>query len=506
MPKNITKDKFLQSLSKKIGVGEKELAAQCYDLIHFGSANSSPALPVHSLSHGYEDSSSTNSSPMSFSEELKFYFPPSPSPGLKNPGSPGQEEQDYPGLKFYFQPSPSPGQKNLGSPSPGKKNPGSPSPGQEEQDYPGLKFYFQPSPGQNNPGLPSPGHKDFGSTDSSPLSFDSVSTDSSFHGPELKFSLQKPGSADSSPQSPPKKKVKTQKKPKSLKKLNDFSITECEGIDASLRTAKRIGNGGYGQVYLLPDGTLLKKALHPKMENPSEKSDCLEGRGCKNELLLEALIMRALGELNCEHFVKFENLYECAGQYYLVMENLGHSTTFTAYVNKKRLSREARLSILFQITYALYLAHEEFQFVHGDLIGENIMIQQVPREMNEYTIGPHVYKFDNCGLRVVIIDFGFSRLKYEGISLYQTYLNPEDFKDDRARFNGAADVCKVYKNPTIIKDLNLSEPLINGKSLSSILARCKEKQGNTWQHVFVQPFPRLKAVDVLLSSLFDSLM
>ena len=287
------------------------------------------------------------------------------------------------------------------------------------------------------------------------------------------------------------------------KKLKDFIVTECEDMEATLREGRRIGSGGYGAIYQLPDGTLVKKSLNPQNETAAEMKDCLEGVGCKNELLLEGLIMRALGELKCEHFVQFKNLYKCGTEYYIQMENLENSMPFSDYIKKHTLTSQERLSILFQITYALFLANTRLRFVHGDLIGKNVMIQKVPRKIKRYTAGGQSFKHDNFGLRVVIIDFGFSRLKYKGIPLYQTYRNPEDFRTHAERSNGTADICKIYSNPNFKGDLDFTKCLIGKRTLAAVLLKCKARG---WSHVAIPPFPsRFKALDVLKSNLFDSL-
>jgi hypothetical protein len=279
------------------------------------------------------------------------------------------------------------------------------------------------------------------------------------------------------------------------KKLKDIIITEieeCTSVEAMIKNGKRIGSGGYGAIYQLANGWLVKKSLYPSsLDVEEDKKNCLEGLGCKNDLLLEGLVMSVLSELNSEHFVKFEKIYKCGPNYYIMMENLGADCIpFTDFIETKQLSHKERLSILFQLTYALQLAHMKFSFVHGDLIGKNIMIKKVPREYKEYGM---YGELDNQGIRVIIIDFGFSRLKYKGIPLYQTHRHPEWFQNDAERFDGTADICKIYNNPNFVKDLNIA----------SNINKCKNR-GLT--HVAVPPFPiNLTAEDILKSNLFDEI-
>ena len=260
----------------------------------------------------------------------------------------------------------------------------------------------------------------------------------------------------------------------------------------------KISSGGYGEIYQLANGMLIKKSLNPIITANVEKDklDCVEGRGCKNDILLEGLVMSILAELKSEHFVKFEKIYKCGPQYYIVMENLGNKDCmpFTDYITKHKLSRQKRLSILFQITFALHLAHSKLSFVHGDLIGKNVMIKDVPREIKDYGV---YGKIDNQGVRVILIDFGFSRLKYKGTRLYQTHRNPEWFANDTELFDGAADICKIYRNPNFAQDL-----LSPFKNLSTSINKCNSKE---WSNVAVPPFPKINASDVLESTLFDEI-
>ena len=71
-------------------------------------------------------------------------------------------------------------------------------------------------------------------------------------------------------------------------------------------------------------------------------------------------------------------------------------------------------------------------------------------------------------------------------------------------FNGAADICKVYSNPTILKDIDMSKAIINNgtRILSNMIQKCKSVDKS---YVAVPPFPQIFAADILRSGLFNSI-
>jgi hypothetical protein len=295
--------------------------------------------------------------------------------------------------------------------------------------------------------------------------------------------------------------------------------SQCSNMIKSM--GKEIAKGGYGAIFQLSNGMLVKKSYGLKPQaldglSPEEDlNNCVTGKGCKNDIILEGLIMHALSTLNSEHFVRIEEFYHCENNYYIVMESL-NGESYSNFIKKNAIDMQTRLTILFQITYALHLANSKLSFVHGDLIGQNIMITKVPRKIIEYKVttfyNTTVYKIDNLGIRVVLIDFGFSRIIIDnpneknanGIELYQTFRNPEYFPTKLDLFNGAADICKVYSNPTIVKGIDMSKATINNgiRKLITMIQNCKSVH---WSHIAVPPFPQMFADDILRSGLFNSI-
>jgi hypothetical protein len=265
-----------------------------------------------------------------------------------------------------------------------------------------------------------------------------------------------------------------------------------------------IDEGGYGYIYnMINDDKIVAKISKKKEMTPpgfdiNIENKCISGRGCSDEIILEGLIMEKLNSLNSKHFVNFKGLYKCDNQYILLMEKL-NGISYQSLL-KQNINDKIKLQILFQITYALYIANTKLNFVHGDLISKNIMIENVIEEDCEYLVDKKKIYIPNMGIRVIIFDFGFSRINHKGWKFYQ--YNQQHYKNEDELFDGAADICKIYNNPTMALPKLFSNVVINSLSLNEILKTCKTIG---WSYIPVPPFPKLKAIDILRTNLFDEL-
>lgn len=219
-------------------------------------------------------------------------------------------------------------------------------------------------------------------------------------------------------------------------------LSKCDELTAMM--GEEINIGGYGSITELTNGMLVKQQLEKSEKDESadtdlSERDCLDGRGCKNDILLEGLIMYVLNALGSKHFVHLEGLYKCHNKYLLVMEKLT-GIDYSNYIKNNIIDHLDKLTILFQITYALYLANTQFDFVHGDLIGRNIMVTRVPESIETYKINNKILRTSNRGMRIVIIDFGFSRIRYKGIDIFREQRDRTMFPTKDDLFNGTADM------------------------------------------------------------------
>jgi serine/threonine protein kinase len=67
--------------------------------------------------------------------------------------------------------------------------------------------------------------------------------------------------------------------------------------------------------------------------------------------------------------------------------------------------------IIFQTTYALIQAYYDKGFEHNDIHTGNIMIKKTNNPQTSYVLNGEHYELPNRGFHVVIIDFGFSKIK-----------------------------------------------------------------------------------------------
>lgn len=292
-------------------------------------------------------------------------------------------------------------------------------------------------------------------------------------------------------------------------KLEKILNYDCDLFDTtSLLSRPLLGRGGYGEVRELDKDRIVKIGTR-LVENYSlaDETDCLTNRGCKSDILMEGLILSILDSLDCRHIPHFYGLYKCDNIYYLVMERI-YGDTFTDC--NYDLSLEQRLVVLFQLTYALYMANSHFRFVHGDLIGKNIMIADADNEYDEYNIDGKLVRIRNFGIRLYMIDFGFSRLSYqdhdEKVVIFQS---GREIVDEPIRklmspeymFDGRADLCKIYANPNFRRGLDFKKVVMrSGQTLDEVISRCVTFGK---YYVSVPPFPKLDYLELLFSSLFD---
>ena len=261
-----------------------------------------------------------------------------------------------------------------------------------------------------------------------------------------------------------------------------------------------ISQGGYGKIHSLKDNpnVVVKIAIKNTSHAKNHENKCILGKGCENDILLEGLIMQKLNTLNCKHFIKFKALYNCDDVYMLLMEKL-NGTTYTEYIASNKLSEKEKLTILFQITYALYKANEKMNFVHGDLIGKNIFIENVPEEDYEYIIDNKKIYVSNSGLRVVLFDFGFSRLNFKELKFYK---ENKLYNNDEELFDSTADICKIYSNPNFRNKIFKDTIIRDNISIHDLIESCKT---TGWSYIPIAPFPEIKAIDILRTNLFDQL-
>ena len=178
------------------------------------------------------------------------------------------------------------------------------------------------------------------------------------------------------------------------------------------------------------------------------------------------------------------------------MEKLNRDNGSNTYTNICRtLSLDEKTVILFQLIYALYLAQNAFDFIHGDLIGQNIYIERVPHETITYSIPDTdlVFKVPNQGINVKLIDFGSSQIRQTGST--DQFFSPEcKYMTPYEKGWKSADLCKILNNP------NMKIPQVDVLKEAFGLNNCKTR-GRFF--TVIPTFIELTPLDLFKSNLFS---
>ncbi|XP_071861051.1 haspin isoform X1 [Bombus fervidus] len=219
--------------------------------------------------------------------------------------------------------------------------------------------------------------------------------------------------------------------------------------DSYLEHCRKIGEGVYGEVFLYEQEN--KKSVIKII--PIEGSDCVNGEPQKkfHEILSEIVIAIELHNLrfntryNTDGFVEVKDIKCIKGKYperlielwniydeekhsdndcpsmfnddqlYIVLE-LGHGgQDLEAFVFNT--AEEAHI-LFIQAALALAVAEKAIEFEHRDLHWGNILISSANEDYVHYKIGQKNIELISKGVKVSIIDFTLSRVKYQGCSVF----------------------------------------------------------------------------------------
>ncbi|KAG9436471.1 hypothetical protein HZU67_01428 [Apis mellifera carnica] len=219
--------------------------------------------------------------------------------------------------------------------------------------------------------------------------------------------------------------------------------------DLYLEYCRKIGEGVYGEVFLYEQEN--KKSVIKII--PIEGNDYVNGEPQKkfHEILSEIVIAMELHNLrfnaryNTDGFVEVKNIKCIKGKYperlielwniydeekhsdndcpsmfnddqlYIVLE-LGHGgQDLEAFVFNT--AEEAHILFL-QAALALAVAEKAVEFEHRDLHWGNILISPTNETYVHFKIGQKNIELISKGVKVSIIDFTLSRIKYQGCSVF----------------------------------------------------------------------------------------
>lgn len=96
-----------------------------------------------------------------------------------------------------------------------------------------------------------------------------------------------------------------------------------------------------------------------------------------------------------------------------------NSTSFSQYfsnMDRDAVVKKKFMGCLLQLLCSLQIAQTQFRYIHGDLHGNNILIQTLPSEVDiKYEISGNDYVI-RTDVIVTIIDYGFNEITYNGVN------------------------------------------------------------------------------------------
>ncbi|CAH2014030.1 unnamed protein product [Acanthoscelides obtectus] len=231
--------------------------------------------------------------------------------------------------------------------------------------------------------------------------------------------------------------------------------------DSVLQHCQKIGEGVYGEVYLLRNpkgGTSVLKII------PIEGSLMVNGERQKKyeEILSEIIISMELSnlrknpvnstsgftelqEVKCvqgcypERLIDLWHLYDetkgsendCPDcflddQLYIILQLADAGKDLESFVFA---NAQQALAMFKQVAFALAVAEEELHFEHRDLHWGNILLKQVDKSTKiRFTLNGNTYIVPTKGIQATIIDFTLSRVEHDGVVIFNDLsLDPDLF-------------------------------------------------------------------------------
>ena len=128
-----------------------------------------------------------------------------------------------------------------------------------------------------------------------------------------------------------------------------------------------------------------------------------------NEYLNEAMVGHILSTWSSptsRHFVKTYGSWIADSTGFILQEYAGTSLL----KNMTDLKLDQFKSIVLQVLCSLAEAQEHFYFKHHDVHLDNVFITKVPEEDYTYRLGDQTYTVKNCGIQVLLGDFGLAAI------------------------------------------------------------------------------------------------
>jgi len=273
-----------------------------------------------------------------------------------------------------------------------------------------------------------------------------------------------------------------------------------------LRNCFKIGEGVYGEVFLFRNssgGSSVMKVI------PIEGSQLVNGEQQKKfeEILSEIVIAMELSNLRndkknrtggfsevqkircvlgCypEKLLELWNLYEetrgtendspemfDSDQLYIILELANGGKDMEAFVFKNSIQA---YSLFEQTACALAVAESALEFEHRDLHWGNLLISLADKNKTvTYCLNGREIEVPACGIEISIIDFTLSRVKYDGVVIFNDISNDPDLFDATGDYQ-----FEVYK-------------------------LMQKRNGNQWEHF--EPYTNVLWLHYILDKLVNAL-
>ncbi len=226
---------------------------------------------------------------------------------------------------------------------------------------------------------------------------------------------------------------------------NKIIIQNKSMLNEVYKTEGRLGEGGYGQVYLVRHK---KMGLLRAMKVIPVNSQHEEGKTDEEIELLK--------KLDHPNIVKLFEYFSDNDKYYLITEYCKGGDLFELIRRKKRFSELSAAYIMYQIFRSLIYCHNTHHLIHRDIKPENIVVFRVNDEKELYD--------------VKLIDFGISEIftKLEPNNDYKirgslNYIAPEVL---RHKFD---EKCDIWSCGVILYILVIGKYPFVGKDKNEIL-------------------------------------